>query len=92
MLATIRLSSGTGGTTVVGDGISVGHWNVGRWLVAVGSEDFVRVGVEGNVVGGESTGPGVQAPEPAMLKMARSIPNLERKPKESPLRKRDSPL
>ena len=37
MTPIIRLSSGTGGTTVVGDGINVGHWNVGLWLVAVGS-------------------------------------------------------
>ena len=57
----IRLSSGTCGTTVVGDGINVGHWNVGRWRVAVGSGGGVRVIIEVETTGVELMGPDVHA-------------------------------
>lgn len=77
MLATIRLSSGTGGTTVVGDGINVGHWNVGRWRVAVGTGDIVRVGVEGELVATESVLPDAQAANPTTVRKARNRPDLE---------------
>ena len=92
MLATIRLSSGTGGTTVVGDGINVGHCTVGRWLVAVGTEDIVRVGVEGDIVATESAVPDAQAPSPTTIKRARNNPDLEMNLQGFPLFKRRSPL
>ena len=77
MLAMIRLSSGTGGTTVVGDGINVGHWNVGDELVPVGSGDIVGVGVEGDTVGTESATPNAQAGKPDIISITRSNPGLK---------------
>ena len=84
MLATIRLSSGTDGTTMVGDGINVGHWSVGRWLVAVGSGDLVRVGVEGGIVATESAVQDAQAGNPVIISKTRSNPGLELSMKRPP--------
>jgi hypothetical protein len=57
----IHLSSGTGGTNVVGDGINVGHWNVGRWLVIIGSGGGVWVIIEVETAGVELTDADMQA-------------------------------
>ena len=77
---------------VVGDGINVGHWNVGRWLVAAGSGDIVRVGVEGNIVATESADPDAQAPNPAAIRKTKYNPDLEVSLQGLPLFKRRSPL
>ena len=78
MLAMIRLSSGTGGTTVVGVGI-----NVGGWLVAVGSGDIVRADVESDIVATESAVQDAQAGNPVIITM-RTNPGLELSMKRPP--------
>jgi len=72
MLAMMRLSSGTDGTNVVGDGVSVRGC-----LVVVGSEDSLRVGVEGGTVREELAGLDMQALSPDISTKASSNLDVE---------------